>query len=89
MSKVLFHWGLKDLMKEVGLTSHPLLFSQCTLPVDRLLLDTESLLVHTGQLLGVQLWDDELLRETRGEFMLMTVRVIPQLTRDHRTKRKI
>ncbi|KZT69787.1 FAD/NAD(P)-binding domain-containing protein [Daedalea quercina L-15889] len=56
MSKVLFHWGLKDMMKEVGLTSHPLLFSQ----------------YHTGQLLGVQLWDDELLRETRGEFMLMT-----------------
>ncbi|KAH9928180.1 FAD/NAD-P-binding domain-containing protein [Fomitopsis serialis] len=56
MSKVLFHWGLKDIMKEVGLTSHPLLFSQ----------------YHTGQLLGVQQWDDELLRETRGEFMLMT-----------------
>lgn len=29
MSKILFHWGLKDLMKELGLTSHPLLFSQC------------------------------------------------------------
>ncbi|KAI0722415.1 FAD/NAD(P)-binding domain-containing protein [Fomitopsis betulina] len=56
MSKILFHWGLKDLMKELGLTSHPLLFSQ----------------FHTGQLLGVQLWNDELLRETRGEFMLMT-----------------
>ncbi|KAH9832944.1 FAD/NAD-P-binding domain-containing protein [Rhodofomes roseus] len=55
-TKVLFHWGLKDSLKAAGLTSHPLLFSQ----------------YHTGQLLGIQLWDDELLRETRGEFLLMT-----------------
>ncbi|KAH9918837.1 FAD/NAD-P-binding domain-containing protein [Fomitopsis serialis] len=56
MSKVLFHWGLRDKIEEVGLTTHPLLFFQ----------------YHTGQLLGMQHWDDELLRETRGEFILMT-----------------
>ncbi|PCH37724.1 FAD/NAD(P)-binding domain-containing protein [Wolfiporia cocos MD-104 SS10] len=56
MSKVLFHWGLKPVLRRVALTSTPILFSK----------------FHTGEILGIQKWDDELLRETRGEFMLMT-----------------
>ncbi|PCH42535.1 FAD/NAD(P)-binding domain-containing protein [Wolfiporia cocos MD-104 SS10] len=56
MSKILFHWGLTERLRRVALTSHPILFSR----------------FESGELLGTQVWDNELLRETQGEFMLTT-----------------
>ncbi|KZT02548.1 FAD/NAD(P)-binding domain-containing protein [Laetiporus sulphureus 93-53] len=56
MSKILFHWGLKEKLRKIALTSQPILFSR----------------FESGELLGTQVWDNELLRETRGEFMLTT-----------------
>ncbi|KZT09779.1 FAD/NAD(P)-binding domain-containing protein [Laetiporus sulphureus 93-53] len=56
MSKVLYRWGLKPQLREVSLASHPILFSK----------------FQTGEIIGVQLWDAELLKETQGEFLLMT-----------------
>lgn len=31
-------------------------------------------IVHTGECLGAHVWDEEMLRETRGEFMFAHVR---------------
>lgn len=56
MSKILFHWGLKSDLRRIALTSQPILFSR----------------FEDADLLGIQLWDNELLRDTQGEFMLTT-----------------
>lgn len=56
MSKILFHWGLRDKLLQVAAPSKPLLFSK----------------FETGEVLGTQLWSDELLAETRGQFMCTT-----------------
>ncbi|OCH89612.1 FAD/NAD-P-binding domain-containing protein [Obba rivulosa] len=56
MSKILFHWGLKDKLKQIALTSQPSLFAK----------------YDSGELLGSQIWEGELLAETCGEFMFTT-----------------
>ncbi|KZT66461.1 FAD/NAD(P)-binding domain-containing protein [Daedalea quercina L-15889] len=56
MTKVLFHWGLKDVLQDAALTSRLLLMAN----------------LHTGQILGPQVWNEELLKETRGKYMVMS-----------------
>ncbi|KAJ8517068.1 hypothetical protein ONZ45_g5690 [Pleurotus djamor] len=55
LSKILYHWGLKDDIKSIGTKSMAI----------------DLLLFETGELLGKHIWDDEMLRETRGEFVFM------------------
>ncbi|KZT73574.1 FAD/NAD(P)-binding domain-containing protein [Daedalea quercina L-15889] len=54
MSKILYHWGLKQQLLDIGLVSSVLLFTRS---------DRE-------ELLGAQIWDYELLEEARGDFIL-------------------
>ncbi|KAH9948607.1 FAD/NAD-P-binding domain-containing protein [Amylocystis lapponica] len=56
MTKILFHWGLKQQVKQHALTAYPILFQR----------------YETGQFLGGQVWTDSLLEETCGEFLLTT-----------------
>ncbi|KAH9930064.1 FAD/NAD-P-binding domain-containing protein [Fomitopsis serialis] len=56
MSKILYHWGLRQQLLDVALVSRALLFSR----------------LESEELLGTQVWDYELLKETRGDFLLLT-----------------
>ncbi|KAI0328274.1 FAD/NAD-P-binding domain-containing protein [Cubamyces sp. BRFM 1775] len=56
LTKIFFHWGLRDALREKGLVSHTILFNR----------------YESGEYLGRQVWDQDVLRETRGVFMLMT-----------------
>ncbi|KAF4597197.1 hypothetical protein EYR40_007648 [Pleurotus pulmonarius] len=53
LSKILFHWGLKDELRKIAIKS---------MAIDLCLCDT-------GELLGKHIWDEEVFRETRGEFI--------------------
>ncbi|KAF7335441.1 6-hydroxynicotinate 3-monooxygenase [Mycena venus] len=53
LTKILFHWGLKDKLRAISVKSEAI----------HIVLD------DTGELLGTQLWDEEILRETRGEYL--------------------
>ncbi|KAJ7764666.1 hypothetical protein B0H14DRAFT_2971068 [Mycena olivaceomarginata] len=51
LTKILFHWGLKERVRAISVKSEAV-----DIMIDR-----------TGELLGTQVWDEEILRETRGE----------------------
>ncbi|KAJ7629717.1 hypothetical protein DFH06DRAFT_1480277 [Mycena polygramma] len=53
LTKILILWGLKDRLDEISIKSEAI----------------QILLGDTGELLGTQHWDEELLRETRGEYL--------------------
>ncbi|KAJ7149865.1 hypothetical protein C8R43DRAFT_1236415 [Mycena crocata] len=52
LTKILFHWGLQDQLRDISVKSEAI----------------QILLGTTGELMGTQHWDEELLRETRGEY---------------------
>ncbi|TFK82184.1 FAD/NAD-P-binding domain-containing protein [Polyporus arcularius HHB13444] len=56
LTKILFHWGLKDALKQKALVSHTILFTQ----------------YESGDYLGSQVWSQDVLKETRGVFMVLT-----------------
>ncbi|KAI0353667.1 FAD/NAD-P-binding domain-containing protein [Trametes cingulata] len=56
LSKIFFHWGLRDALREKALISHSILFTR----------------YESGEYLGEQVWDQDVLRETRGVFMVLT-----------------
>ncbi|KAJ6615878.1 hypothetical protein B0H10DRAFT_2039382 [Mycena sp. CBHHK59/15] len=53
LTKILMHWGLTVRLREIAVKSEAI----------------HVVLGGTGELLGTQLWDEEVLRETRGEYM--------------------
>lgn len=53
LSKILFHWGLEKELRKISLKSQGIALN----------------LFETGELLGEHIWDEELLRESRGEFV--------------------
>ncbi|KAI0640003.1 FAD/NAD(P)-binding domain-containing protein [Trametes polyzona] len=55
-TKVLFHWGLRSTLLQNALVSHTLKFTQ----------------YETSELLGTHVWDEGVLKETRGLFLLTT-----------------
>lgn len=63
VTKILYHWGLKDKLQRIGLVSYPMLFSR----------------YESGDYLGLQMWDSEMLKETRGEYLLLTHDQLHQL----------
>ncbi|KAL6307441.1 FAD/NAD(P)-binding domain-containing protein [Sparassis latifolia] len=66
LTKVLFNWGLKDKLLQCGLVSHTMFLTKYT----------------TGEFLGTQVWEEEVLRETRGEVLLMTHRNLVKVLYD-------
>ncbi|EIW57924.1 FAD/NAD-P-binding domain-containing protein [Trametes versicolor FP-101664 SS1] len=56
LTKIFFHWGLRDALRAKALISHTILFTR----------------YESGEPLGNQVWDQDVLRETRGVFMLLT-----------------
>ncbi|KAI0778764.1 FAD/NAD-P-binding domain-containing protein [Trametes elegans] len=55
-TKILFHWGLRNALLEKSLITHTLLFTQ----------------YENGEYLGAHQWDEGILKETRGLFLLTT-----------------
>ncbi|KAL0945526.1 hypothetical protein HGRIS_001008 [Hohenbuehelia grisea] len=53
LSKILYHWGLKDELHKIAIKSMAI----------------DLILFETGELLGKHIWDDELFREARGDFI--------------------
>ncbi|KAF5379818.1 hypothetical protein D9615_005791 [Tricholomella constricta] len=53
LSKILYHWGLEDEVRAIAIKSESI----------------SLLLYETGELLGKHHWDDEVMKETRGEFV--------------------
>ncbi|KAI0636308.1 FAD/NAD-P-binding domain-containing protein [Trametes polyzona] len=56
LTKIFFHWGLRDALRAKALVSHTIRFTR----------------YESGEYLGDQVWDQDVLRETRGVFMLLT-----------------
>ncbi|KAG1854277.1 hypothetical protein F4604DRAFT_2043211 [Suillus subluteus] len=54
-SKVLFHWGLERALRQVSMTSSAI----------------EVEIYETGGFIGMHLWEEEVLRETRGDFLFL------------------
>ncbi|KAK0218348.1 hypothetical protein EDD85DRAFT_961622 [Armillaria nabsnona] len=65
LSKILYHWGLQDELRKIGVVSGAI--NIC--------------LQSTGELLGKHIWDEEVLRETRGEFIFAPLAHIGDLRR--------
>ncbi|CCM06603.1 uncharacterized protein FIBRA_08882 [Fibroporia radiculosa] len=63
MSKILFHWGFQYQLQEIGVISHAVSLSK----------------FETGEPLGVQLCDPEVMKETRGEFVMTTHKELHQM----------
>ncbi|KAF8155331.1 hypothetical protein K438DRAFT_1862619 [Mycena galopus ATCC 62051] len=53
LTKILFHWGLKEKLRAISVKSEAI----------------HVVLADTGELMGTQLWDEEILQETRGEYL--------------------
>ncbi|KAM5538702.1 hypothetical protein V8D89_007731 [Ganoderma adspersum] len=55
LSKILFHWGLRDILTSKSSITKRLIFMR----------------YETGEMLGEHIWDVDMLRETRGLFMML------------------
>ncbi|KAJ8468341.1 hypothetical protein ONZ51_g9714 [Trametes cubensis] len=55
-TKILYHWGLRGILMQRAMITHTLLFSR----------------YESGEFLGTHIWDEGMLKETRGQFMLTT-----------------
>lgn len=66
LSKILYHWGLEEDVRKIAVKSGGI----------------ELGISSTGESLGVHHWDDEMLREARGEFLFMNYGDIRQLLHD-------
>ncbi|KAG6810549.1 hypothetical protein H0H92_012629 [Tricholoma furcatifolium] len=53
-AKVLYNWGLRDSLAPIAIKSEAI----------------DLVKFHTGEVLGSHVWDEEMLRETRGEFLV-------------------
>ncbi|RDB26397.1 6-hydroxynicotinate 3-monooxygenase [Hypsizygus marmoreus] len=53
LSKILYHWGLQDEVRAIAIKSESI----------------SLLLYESGELLGKHHWDDEVMKETKGEFV--------------------
>ncbi|KAF9026024.1 FAD/NAD(P)-binding domain-containing protein [Hymenopellis radicata] len=63
LSKILYHWGLTDEVRAIGEVSGAI----------------NIYLQETGELLGNHVWDEEVLRETRGEFVFAHINDLRRL----------
>ncbi|KAL6300917.1 FAD/NAD-P-binding domain-containing protein, partial [Sparassis latifolia] len=63
LAKVLFNWGLKDRLQQGGLISHRTFIKR----------------YDTGEHLGTQVWDEDVLRQSCGDFFLFTHRKLHQI----------
>lgn len=55
VSKILFHWGLEHALRQVSITSTAM----------------EVEIYETGEFIGTHQWEEEVLRETGGEFLFL------------------
>ncbi|KAF8155324.1 hypothetical protein K438DRAFT_1687424 [Mycena galopus ATCC 62051] len=53
LTKILFHWGLTEKLRAISVKTEAV----------------HIVLEETGELMGAQLWEDEILQETRGEYL--------------------
>ncbi|KAI0673721.1 FAD/NAD-P-binding domain-containing protein, partial [Trametes maxima] len=65
-TKILFHWGLRNALIQKATVTHTLVFSR----------------YETGEFLGCHKWDPQIMKETRGLFMLMTHAELYQILYD-------
>ncbi|KAF8912334.1 hypothetical protein CPB85DRAFT_1252794 [Mucidula mucida] len=63
LSKILYHWGLTDEVRAIGEVSGAI----------------KIYIQETGELLGNHVWDEEVLRETRGEFVFAHINDLRRL----------
>lgn len=66
LSKILYHWGLQDELRKIGVVSGAIYIG----------------IQNTGELLGTHIWDEEVLRETRGEFIFAHIGDLRRLLYD-------
>ncbi|KAI0750055.1 FAD/NAD-P-binding domain-containing protein [Daedaleopsis nitida] len=66
LTKIFFHWGLRDALKKKAVVSRTIVFSK----------------YESGDYLGSQVWDENVLAETRGVFMLMTHEQLHEILHD-------
>ncbi|OAX34598.1 FAD/NAD(P)-binding domain-containing protein [Rhizopogon vinicolor AM-OR11-026] len=55
VSKILFHWGLERALRQVSITATAV----------------EIAIYDTGEFVGTHQWEEEVLRETRGEYLFL------------------
>ena len=74
LSKILYHWGLEAEVHSIAIKSQSIALSICTssylLPFEWLLTFLKD---ESGEFLGNHHWDEEVLKETRGEFVFAHV----------------
>ncbi|KAJ7503289.1 hypothetical protein B0H11DRAFT_578784 [Mycena galericulata] len=71
LTKILLHWGLKEKLDAISVKSESI----------------HVLLGGTGELMGTQHWDEELLKETRGEYLFAHLSDLIGLLYDEATRR--
>ncbi|KAL6299402.1 hypothetical protein BKA93DRAFT_829882 [Sparassis latifolia] len=73
MSKILFGWGLEDDCRSMAIVSRYVTMDECASPrsLPLLLLALTTIQDLTGNTWGSHQWDEEILKETRGVFLLM------------------
>ncbi|KAF8071524.1 hypothetical protein FPV67DRAFT_878307 [Lyophyllum atratum] len=66
LAKILYHWGLEEELKKIVYKSQAI----------------DLLIFETGELLGTHVWDEDMMRETRGEFIFAAYADLRQLLYD-------
>ncbi|KAF8071521.1 hypothetical protein FPV67DRAFT_878314 [Lyophyllum atratum] len=66
LSKILYHWGLEDEVRAIAIKSESI----------------SLLLYESGELLGRHHWDEEVMKETKGEFVFTHHSALRKLLRD-------
>jgi len=87
--KIFYHWGLESEMRKMTIKLDAIGMHLCTADLSYLPnVLIPSPLGHSGELLGLHEWDEEMLKEARGDYCGLWVRVprspllvTPSLTR--------
>lgn len=74
MTKILFHWGWEEEIRAISLTSDSIVLFLCEwLCVELSGSPTHLLVDHDGEVIGTHQWEEEVLKETGGEYLYVKV----------------
>jgi hypothetical protein len=76
MTKVFNYWGMRDKVDEIGIVTDRIIMSRRTRcsPFHPVTPSPHYCAVDTAYLLGIHIWEHEMLQEAGGEFIALSVR---------------
>jgi salicylate hydroxylase len=79
MSKILYNWGLEDEVRSIAVKSESISILLCMLRHLSVRAFLRLFKDDSGEILGHHHWDEEVLKETQGEFVFAHVSIPHQI----------